>query len=197
MTHEEFNKLVDELDGESLNTLKTKNAKYAPCDDALRNFHVGAEIMGTTTGECVWGYATKHISSLRDRIHNNKWDDLDDVKEKIQDTINYLRFLWCVANEEHNMMELFNATEQNNDDNNNTTEQNNDDNNEDDEDYPVDCSFCKYEELIYDDNNWAKGMNTMIVEPCASCKNNFVPNTDEYEEHDNNFVSRVLSRNNK
>lgn len=101
MTHIEFENLIDELEKDSLNTLKNKNSKYAPCDDALRNFHVGADIMGVTTGECVWGYATKHISSLRDRIKNNNWDDLEDVKEKLQDTINYLRFLWCVANEEN------------------------------------------------------------------------------------------------
>ena len=179
MTHEEFDKLVDELDGESLTTLKTKNAKYAPCDDALRNFHVGAEIMGTTTGECVWGYATKHISSLRDRIHNNKWDDLDDVKEKIQDTINYLRFLWCVANEE-NSNEKFIIDTKNKEN--------------EDEDY---CESCKYEHLIFDDKNWSNDASTMIIEPCASCKNNFPRNTDAYEEHDNNFVSRVLARNNK
>ena len=102
MTHIEFENLIDELEKDSLNTLKNKNSKYAPCDDALRNFHVGADIMGVTTGECVWGYATKHISSLRDRIQKNDWNDLGDVKEKIQDTINYLRFLWCVANEEYN-----------------------------------------------------------------------------------------------
>ena len=101
MTHNEFNRLVDELDSDSLETLKNKNAMYAPYNDALRNFHVGAEIMGTSTGMCAFGYATKHMSSLRDRIHNNNWDNLDDVKEKIQDTINYLRFLWCIANEEH------------------------------------------------------------------------------------------------
>ncbi len=101
MTHKEFNDLVDKLDSDSIETLKTKNAKYAPCDDALRNFHVGAEIMGSNTAQCAWSYATKHISSLRDRINNNNWDDLDDVREKIQDTINYLRFIWCIANEEH------------------------------------------------------------------------------------------------
>ena len=100
MTQIQFNNLIDDLEEESLETLKTKNGKYAPHADALRNFHVGAEIMGTTPAMCVWGYATKHISSLRDRINNNNWDDLDDVKEKIQDTINYLRFLWCIANEE-------------------------------------------------------------------------------------------------
>ena len=37
MTHKEFESLIDELEEDSLNTLKNKNAKYAPCDDALRN----------------------------------------------------------------------------------------------------------------------------------------------------------------
>ena len=159
MTHKEFEKLVDELDGDSLATLKKKNAKYAPCEDALRNFHVGAEIMGTTTGECVWGYATKHISSLRDRIKNNNWDDLEDVKEKLQDTINYLRFLWCVANEE----------------------------NKKDEEENIDCSGCQYDELACDDNNWNRGMSSMIVEPCKSCKGNQIRGTKEWKEAKNNY----------
>ena len=114
MTHDKFNKLVDELDSDSLATLKIKNSMYSPYDDALRNFHVGAEIMGTTTGMCAFGYATKHLSSLRDRIANNNWDNLDDVKEKIQDTINYLRFLWCIANEEKEKNEQRNNRRDNN-----------------------------------------------------------------------------------
>lgn len=111
MTHKEFENLIDNLENDSLITLKNKNSKYAPCNDALRNFHVGAEIMGSTTAMCLWGYATKHISSLRDRITNNDWNDLDDVKEKIQDTINYLRFLWCIANEE-NEKNIINQTKE-------------------------------------------------------------------------------------
>ena len=37
MNFETFNKLLDELDGNSLETLKQKNAKYASPDDCLHN----------------------------------------------------------------------------------------------------------------------------------------------------------------
>ena len=169
MTHKEFGHLIDELEEDSLNTLKNKNSKYAPCDDALRNFHVGADIMGVTTGECVWGYATKHISSLRDRIQRNDWNDLEDVKEKIQDTINYLRFLWCVANEEVNNI---NKTEENNDE----------------EDY---CGNCKFSNIVYDDNNWDEKLKKVIAEPCVSCRSNYEPNTPEWKSAKDNYERRL------
>lgn len=167
MTHKQFENLVDELEEDSLNTLKKKNSKYAPCDDALRNFHVGADIMGVTTGECVWGYATKHISSLRDRIQRNDWNDLEDVKEKIQDTINYLRFLWCVANEEVNNINKI----------------------EDEEaDY---CGNCKFSSIVYDDDNWDEKLARVIAEPCASCKRNCEPNTPEWESAKDNYERKL------
>ena len=169
MNHKEFENLIDELEEDSLNTLKKKNSKYAPCDDALRNFHVGADIMGVTTGECVWGYATKHISSLRDRIQRNDWNDLEDVKEKIQDTINYLRFLWCVANEEVNNI---NKTEENNDE----------------EDY---CGNCKFSNIVYNDDNWDENLRRIIVEPCASCRHNYTPNTPEWESAKDNYERKL------
>ena len=167
MTHKEFEHLIDELEKDSLNTLKKKNSKYAPCDDALRNFHVGANIMGVTTGECVWGYATKHISSLRDKIKRNNWNDLEDVKEKIQDTINYLRFLWCVANEEANKdidkksIDLF------------------------------PCEECKFNYIGDDDNNWNKDGTKIIVEPCKSCKNNYIYKTPEWDSAKYNFEQNI------
>ena len=164
MDHKEFENLIDELEEDSLNTLKKKNSKYAPCDDALRNFHVGASIMGVTTGECVWGYATKHISSLRDRIQSNDWNDLEDVKEKIQDTINYLRFLWCVANEE---VDKINKAE---------------------EDY---CGNCKFFNIACDDNNWDEKLARVVVEPCASCKRNYVSNTPEWESAKDNYERKL------
>ena len=84
MTHENFNNLVDSLEKIRINTLKTKNAKYAPENDALHNFHAGAEIMGVTVPECIWGYMTKHLVALRDKILRNDWEDKDDALEKIQ-----------------------------------------------------------------------------------------------------------------
>ncbi len=100
MTSEEFNRLLDELDGSSLSTLKAKNSKYASDDDRLHNFRVGSDISGLTTAETCWGYLTKHLTALRDMVVNNDFKDRDDFLEKCQDSINYIRFLWCIGNEE-------------------------------------------------------------------------------------------------
>lgn len=95
-----FERLLDELDGNSLETLKQKNARYASDDDCLHNFESGAEIMGCTPAQCAWGYMTKHLVSLRDKIDRNDFTDRDDLLEKCQDIINYIRFIWLIGNEE-------------------------------------------------------------------------------------------------
>lgn len=99
MTTETFNKLLDELDGNSLETLKQKNAKYASPTDCLHNFDAGAEIMGRTPAQCAWGYMTKHLVALRDKVQKNDFSDRDDLLEKCQDIINYIRFIWLIGNE--------------------------------------------------------------------------------------------------
>ena len=99
MTSETFNKLLDELDGNSLETLKQKNAKYASPTDCLHNFDSGAEIMGSTPAQCAWGYMTKHLVALRDKVQKNDFSDRDDLLEKCQDIINYIRFIWLIGNE--------------------------------------------------------------------------------------------------
>lgn len=100
-----FKKLLDELDGNSLQTLKEKNAKYAKNGDSLHNFRSGAEIMGCTTAQACWGYMTKHLADLRNKIDANDFSDREDFLEKCQDTINYIRFLWCIGNDEYEMTE--------------------------------------------------------------------------------------------
>ena len=100
MTTEIFNKLLDELDGNSLETLKQKNAKYASPTDCLHNFDSGADIMGSTPAQCAWGYMTKHLVALRDKVQKNDFSDRDDLLEKCQDIINYIRFIWLIGNEE-------------------------------------------------------------------------------------------------
>lgn len=169
MTHEEFNKLVDELEASRSDTLKTKNAKYAPSDDALHNFHSGADIMGMTTAQCAWGYATKHLVALRDKILRDDWDDIEDVKEKCQDLQNYITFIWCAANETRDKKNKVKTSMP-------TT-------------YKYEhctyckkqcliedrgCDCCKYQYLPIEDDG------SVHEEPCASCKCNFATSDPRY-----------------
>ena len=100
MTHDQFNRLVDELENTRVKTLKEKNARYSQPDDALHNFDEGAKIMSCTSAQCAWNYATKHIIALRDMVLTNNFSNRDDVLEKIQDIQNYLTFIWCISEEE-------------------------------------------------------------------------------------------------
>lgn len=168
MTHEQFNNLVDSLEKIRINTLKTKNSKYAPEDDALHNFHAGAEIMGVTVQECIWGYMTKHLVALRDKILRNDWEDKDDALEKIQDIQNYLTFIWASINENYINRE-------------NTAFD------YDFEESEFDCEECQFYDLSFDDNNWDKSGMFLDVEPCKSCKNNIVPNDEKYKTAPINF----------
>ena len=100
MTHETLEKLLNELDTGSRRTLIEKNRKYSDTADALHNFAAGGEIIGGTAAQACWGYLAKHLTALRDKVKRNDFNDIKDVKEKCQDSINYIRFLWCIANEE-------------------------------------------------------------------------------------------------
>lgn len=94
-----FKELLEELDGNSVKTLAEKNAKYAVNGDCLHNFKSGADIMGGTPAQACWGYLTKHLVALRDKVQKNDFSDREDFLEKCQDTINYIRFLWCIGND--------------------------------------------------------------------------------------------------
>ena len=94
-----FEDLLNELDGESISTLVTKNARYSSKDDTLHNFNSGGEVFGGTAAQACWGYLTKHLVALRDMVHKNDFSNREDFLEKCQDSINYIRFLWCIGNE--------------------------------------------------------------------------------------------------
>ncbi len=100
ITREEFRKLLDELDDNGKEILIKKNAMYASSDDCLHNFREGGEILGGTSAEACWGYLTKHLVALRDMVKRNDFRNRYDFLEKCQDSINYIRFLWCIGNEE-------------------------------------------------------------------------------------------------
>lgn len=99
MTQDVFQSLLDELDGNSLQTLKTKNARYSSNDDSLHNFRKGGEICGGTPAQACWGYLTKHLVALRDMVQRDDFSNREDFLEKCQDSINYIRFLWCLGND--------------------------------------------------------------------------------------------------
>ena len=99
MKADKFKKLLEELDGNSVKTLAEKNARYATNGDCLHNFRSGADIAGGTPAQACWGYVTKHLVALRDMVERDDFSNREDFLEKCQDTINYIRFLWCIGNE--------------------------------------------------------------------------------------------------
>lgn len=101
MKAEQFGKLIEELDGNSLKTLLDKNDKYASNGDRLHNFRSGADIAGGTPAQACWGYLAKHLTALRDMVEKNDFSDREDFLEKCQDSINYIRFLWCIGNDQN------------------------------------------------------------------------------------------------
>lgn len=101
MTNDRFKELLEELDANSVQTLAEKNARYATSDDALHNFKMGADIVGGTPAQACWGYLTKHLVALRDMVERDDFSNREDFLEKCQDTINYIRFLWCIGNDEN------------------------------------------------------------------------------------------------
>lgn len=103
MEAERFKKLLDELDGNSLQTMKEKNGIYAQNGDCLHNFRSGADIAGGTPAQACWGYVTKHLVALRDMVERDDFSNREDFLEKCQDTINYIRFLWCIGNDNVSM----------------------------------------------------------------------------------------------
>jgi hypothetical protein len=108
MNQKRFEYLVKQMREKSFDTLIKKNSKYAPGDDCLHNFNVGADIMGGTPAQACWGYLTKHLVALRDKVERNDFKDREDLLEKCQDSINYICFLWCIANEENSKGEIKN-----------------------------------------------------------------------------------------
>ena len=105
MTRQQFEELIDELEKNSVETLKKKNEKYSMDGDPIHNFTAGAFIMGDTPAKTCWGYLTKHLVALRDMVDKDDFSDRKDFLEKCQDTINYIRFLWVIGNDRHSVEE--------------------------------------------------------------------------------------------
>lgn len=97
-----FKEIVSKLESKTIDTLFNKNEKYSDVLDALHNFKAGASISGMTPAQTCWGYMTKHLVALRDKIERNDFSDEADLLEKCQDSINYIIFIYALGMEENN-----------------------------------------------------------------------------------------------
>ena len=56
--------------------------------------------IGRTPAQTALGYATKHWVALVDKVERDDFSNKEDLMEKIQDLINYLSFIWVIANDD-------------------------------------------------------------------------------------------------
>ena len=102
MTNEFFRENIDFIRQQSLDILLQRNGNYAKgSDDALHNFTAGASIAGCTPAQAAWGYVTKHLVALRDKIKRNDFLDIDDLEEKCCDIINYTAIIYAIGIDEN------------------------------------------------------------------------------------------------
>lgn len=102
MNKEKFNQLLDELEQNSLDILKKRNALYSVDNDVLHNFRMGAQLDNTTMAQTAWHYMKKHFVKFLDRIETNDWSNREENLETFRDIINYIRFIWVISNESTN-----------------------------------------------------------------------------------------------
>lgn len=155
MTHEKFAEVLRELESQGTETLITKNAKYSSSDDALHNFKQGGEIGGCTPAQACWGYMTKHLVALRDKVQRNDFSDKEDLLEKTQDIINYVKFIWAIGNEDEEDTKVDSVQFE-----------------EWTGEEPDGCSNCIYNDYGNLDNS---------IYPCNKCKFTICPTEPEYK----------------
>lgn len=97
MTAENFNKCLEYMQGETVDTLRKKAIEYASAGDRLHNFRVAAKLQGISDKKALGGMMAKHIVSVYDMIGST--DDFPHAlwEEKIKDSINYLFLLWAMV----------------------------------------------------------------------------------------------------
>ena len=102
MTNELFRENIDFIRQQSLDILLQRNGNYAKgSDDALHNFTDGASIAGCTPAQAAWGYVTKHLVALRDKIQRKDFSNVDDLEEKCCDIINYTAIIYAIGIDEN------------------------------------------------------------------------------------------------
>ena len=93
MTHEKFNKVVDEMLDTCRKTLVKKQDEYNLDADRLSFFKEGNELTRLSPERTLYMFMYKHIKSLADMIASEHAYSKEMWEEKIKDNINYLLLL--------------------------------------------------------------------------------------------------------
>ena len=93
MTHEKFNKVVEEMIETCKNTLVKKQDEYNLDDDRLSFFKEGNDLTKLSPERTLYMLMYKHIKSLADMVASEHKYSKELWEEKIKDNINYLLLL--------------------------------------------------------------------------------------------------------
>ena len=88
-----FNQVVHKRVHAIQNTLVEKSKEYATDVNPFHNFHVTARLNKCTPQQALWGFASKHLVSIIDMVHNARPATPQLVNEKFGDMITYLVIL--------------------------------------------------------------------------------------------------------
>lgn len=110
MESEVFNQLVEDTLDEVKAILVRKGVEYVPGgeeQDRFHNFEISAAFNQQRSTEALWGFLTKHLTSLSDMVKVDSTDhDLGKWEEKLHDAIIYLILLKGIVTENDIKMEM-------------------------------------------------------------------------------------------
>lgn len=108
MNHAEFNKLLNEIIERTTHVLATKSDEYSTDEDKLHNFKRAGKMLRCSPERALIGMWTKHVISILDIVdriekdkHNETYDEIVLLEEKIGDAINYLILLEALIKERY------------------------------------------------------------------------------------------------
>ena len=100
MTHEAFERVLQEQLSLCTGILCKKSKEYSSQEDKLHNFKNAAGLQGATQIQALSGMMAKHTISIYDMCMSGKSYPIPHWEEKITDSINYLLLLKGIIVEE-------------------------------------------------------------------------------------------------
>lgn len=100
MTHEAFERVLQEQLSLCTDILCRKSKEYSSQEDKLHNFKNAAGLQGVTQIQALSGMMAKHTISIYDMCMSDKAFPVELWEEKITDSINYLLLLKAAVIEE-------------------------------------------------------------------------------------------------